>query len=503
MAQVYTVWVSVNYGAHYWIISNETAPTYGLMDPLTVTWSLPDTEHRPNQPDAMVASFSVIVPTAGDLDDILIGAEMSLHVWFGPNRMDYDAVDLVFYGRVSQAEAAPDPRGMIYRFTCADLTADLSGYTTGVDPYAVEAVASRTSTMLARAGLAEGDLIRDPIVSAVDVSLNTEAIAAPAGANMLTSLIELWDSVALPGLGELSGVSYRAILAPYPYTGTLTSFGAQNRWALDAIPDAYVPSAAAPLPGTFGHYFPDPQGYGVSVNPDDRAAGVFDACFVEFDAAWSALQSATTDRASVTWIGSTSVDPTVARRSLGLVVVETSPPAGHTPSTATRDTQIFSLYPTPPDHSSYVSAVANARRLGDMMIPPPQNPAGWSPDSFRWLLYKDEVIVVAGIPGMWNPADGTRDWVAGQLSTVTLTIADGQPVIDFELAPSLPDTGNPTTTADTWNAQVGTWNAQVGTWDDKPSGLPAFRWTDPGLAGVKWNQLYPQPWNTYRLARAS
>jgi hypothetical protein len=344
----------------------------------------------------------------------------------------------------------------------------------------------------------------------------------------------LWDSVALPGIGELAGVSYRAILAPYPYTGVLTSFGALNRWALDAIPDAYVPSAAAPLPGTFGHYFPDPQGYGVAVDPDDRAAGVIDACVVEFDSSWSALQSATADRASVTWVGATSVDPTVARRSLGRVVVETSPPAGHTPTTTTRETQIFSLYPTPPDHGSHLAAVANADRLGNMMIPPPQNPAGWSPDGFRWLLYKDDVglanfpvifprhnatgqpvpkvlrtacyvrpIVVAGIPGMWNAADGTRDWVAGQLSSVTLTIADGRPVIDFELAPSLPDTGNPTTTADTWNAQVGTWNAQVGTWDDKPSGLPAFRWTDPGLGGVTWNMLHPQPWNTYRLVRAT
>jgi hypothetical protein len=538
--------VHLTAGAHSWTVTDEDPPGYGLADPLTIGWTLPDTEHRPTQPDPMVATFAVVEPSASVLDDLVLGDLVTIAVTFGPAAKPEP--DVVFYGRIAQGEAAPDRRGMLYRFTCADLTADLNAYTLGSSAtgppvpgapldYPVQSVAARMTNMLTRAGLADTAVVRDPIVAAVDPQLTVDAIAQPGAANLLTEVIGLWDGVGLAGLADLAPVNYRAIVAPHPGAGSGTSSGIPYRWALDAVPDAYVPSAVAPLPATFGHYFPDPQGYGLYIDPDDRDAGVIDACVVEFDSQWAALQGAVVNRAAVVWLAASNVDPAVdgADRFTLVTYTEENPAAAGQPTvTSTRETQVFCLTQAPVAHPSYVAGLANANRLGAMMVPPPQNPGGWAPDAFHWLLWKDPAglanfpaifprhdatekptpavlrtacyvrpIVIAGIPGMWNAADATRDWIGGQLTTVTLTIADGRPVVDFELAPTLPEPGNPATGTNSWNTATGTWNAQTGTWDDKPPGRVAFRWSDAALAGVTWNQLHPQRWNMYRLARGT
>jgi hypothetical protein len=201
----------------------------------------------------------------------------------------------------------------------------------------------------------------------------------------------------------------------------------------------------------------------------------------------------------------------------------------------TRNTNTIGEWSGPgADTPSNAAAIANWQRLGGMMIPPPQNPAGWGPDTFRWLLYKDPIglerfpiifprhdatnqptprvlrtacyvrpIVVVDIPPEWNAADAYRDWIGGQLASVTLTIENGSPVVDFQLVPTLPEAANPATGANNWNSGTGTWNARTGVWNDLIPGRPAFRWSDTALVGRVWNDLHPQSWNMYRLARGS
>ena len=519
--------VQVTAGAYAWTVTDLDAPDYGLTDPLTVGWSIPDTEHRPSQPDTMVATFGVIVPTSADLD-LVLGDPVTIEVTFGP--ADKTIPDVVFLGRVAQGEAVAHSRGVLYRFTCADATTDLNGYDIGADPYLVQTITTRMSSYLSRAGVPDTDVIRGPVVSAVDANLSVEQIEQPSAQDLLTATIELWDQVAMAGAGALAPVRYRAIIAPYPGP---SSTGLPYRWSLDALSDAYVPTAQAPLPGRFGHWFPDPQGWGILLDPDDRASGVIDSCYVEQESPWAAISPAVVNRAAVTWLVANGADPAVTGNERTQRVTynnENPAPAGQTPTTAARETQTIGIIGQP----STPAAQNNATRLGALMVPPPQNPGGWAPDTFRWFLYADHVgqaefpvifprhdatdqptpralrtacyarpITIVGIPGRWNPADATRDWVAGQLANVTLTIQDGRSFIDFQLVPTIPAAGNPDTAVNSWDATPGTWDAQTGVWNDLEPGLNAFRWNDTGLAGVTWDQIHPQSWDMYRLVRGN
>jgi hypothetical protein len=215
----------------------------------------------------------------------------------------------------------------------------------------------------------------------------------------------------------------------------------------------------------------------------------------------------------------------VERVAQSLTRVEWDAP---TPKVATRKTAILGTT----DPGAVDAAVANAYRLAELATLPPQTRTGWSPESFRWLLYADRAglegfplifpalfvdpdtegtrslrtaayvrpLVVAGIPDEWDPIGSA----VGQASAVTLTIADGRPVVDFTLSPTLPVPGNPETTVPLWDAVPGTWDEQPGVWDDLRGGYVIFRWDDPALAPATWDTLEPtQTWYQYRLARGS
>lgn len=517
--------VELSAGVHAWTVTDLDAPGYGLADPLTIGWSIPDGEHRPTQPDPMVAQFSVVVATAGDLDDLVLGDPVTIKVTFGP--ADKPAPDVSFYGRLAAGGSRPHTLGMLYTFTCADASVDWNGYDVGAAPYAVQSVGARFDAMTARTPLQQVNLIRDPTVAAVDPNLAVDQIEKPGALNLLAATLALWAQVGLNGLNELAGfVRYLAILAPYPGPG---STGMPFRYALDAVPDKYIPTALTPLPAAFGAWFAAPDAYGLKMSRDDRAAGVLDACYIERDdAEWAAIQPAAVNRSAVTWLTAANTLPDTTRVQQ-VTYTESGTPPGQTPTATTRETETIGY-----DAATTAAAQANAARLGAMMIPVPMNPGAWAPDTFRWLLYRDELgmvtfpvifprhdatnaptpavlrtaayvrpIVVMGIPGKWNPADADRDWVAGQLADVELTIEGGRPVVDFRLLPTVPEPGNPDTAAKSWNARAGTWDAQAGQWDDQAPGRVAFRWHDPAMAGLTWNQLHPQPWNAYRLARGS
>lgn len=517
--------VQLSAGPYSWTVTDDDAPTFGLMDPLVIGWSLPDDAQRPAQPDPMVAQFSLVVASAADVAELGIGSLVTIAVTFGG--VTKPVPDVGFIGRIAQGDAAAHPRGMLYRFTCADLTTDLLGYDIGATPYPVQSVNARSAGYRTAAGLPSSDWMVNPSVAALSDQLLVEAMDDPAAANLLESSVALFDQVAYPGMGALAGsVFYRAILAPAPGTSSL---GIPWRWAIDAVPDTYVPTAASPLPGQFGAYFPAPKAYGVYFDPDDRNAGVLDACFIDYDAPWVAIQPAVINRAAVRWWR--APDAASDRIPRATYTLENPPPAGQSPNTATRQTDIVAFTATP---ATETAAADNATNLGHMMVPPPQNKAGWGPDTFRWLLYADEVglarfptifpahyataqptpqpqrtacyvrpIVVVDVPGETNPADPSRVWVGGQLVNVQLTIEAGQPVVEFTLTPTIPTAGDPGTGVNSWDSTAGTWNAQAGEWNDLVPGYPSFRWSDVGLAGVTWNQLYPQPWDAYRLARGT
>jgi len=522
--------VALEAGDQSWLVTDDDPPTYGLADPLVVGWSIPDDNPRPAQPDAMVAQFSVIRPTA-DLE-LGIGDLVTIDVRFGSINLA-DAADIMFVGRISQADAQPVTAGMLYKFTCSDLTTDLAGYDIGADPYFIEYVTGRFIGMVRAAGLPElTDWLLDPLFTDPQLfDLWVDAPDSPEGKNLRDSLVQLFDQVSVHGVDPgLTNTYYRFITAVAPGT---SSIGIPWRWAVDVVPDAYVATALAPLPATFGQK-PPTGCYGVHIDPDDRAAGVIDACVVDFDSTWAAIIPTVINRAAVTWLSLPTEDATAKRTPHTTYTTENAPPPGQPLNTVIRQTQTLGINSEP---DILQAAKDNARRLGHLLIPPLQSPTGWAPDTFRWLLYRDPAgleafptifpvptatlaptpkeqrtacyvrpIVVYGIrPGL-NTARPGSDRIAGQLSDVQVTIADGRPVVDFVLAPTLPAPATPdTATHNTWDQMAGTWDAQTVAWDDLPPGHVVFRWDDPALTpAVTWDQLCPDDtWFDYQLVRGT
>ena len=506
-------------------MTDDDAPGYGLADPLSVDWSLPAAGlARPAQPDPTVVQLNLILPSARDLD-AGIGTLVTLAIWFGSRSIAGRRADVGFVGRVADGTATPHRDGMLYRFTCSGLVVDLTGYSPGVAPLPAQTARARFDALVSRSGIAAADLEVDTLLT-WDPALFVDQLEP--GADPLSDVLgELLDQLAFAYLSRL----YRGILAARPATA-----GGKPRWYVDALSDEYVATAEAPLPAVFGPMPSPPYSaglYGLTINRDDRFAGVIDACLVDFEAEWSTLIPDVANVATVTWISvaaaAAAVTKDTDRIPASLTWTEWD---AQTPKVATRKTETLATT----DTGAAAAAATNAQRLAELATLPPQTVTGWSPESFRWLLYADPAgleafplifpaphidpavegtrslrtaayvrpLVVAGIPTPWDPT-GSPGMATGQAAQVTLTIERGRPVVDLTLSPTLPVPGNSESTVPNWDAVAGTWDAQAPkVWDDYRGGYVIFRWDDPALTPATWDTLEPtQTWYEYRLARGS
>lgn len=532
--------VRLTAGPYSWTVTDDDHPAYGLADPLVIGWSVPTDQTRPAQPDPTICQFSVITRAAADVA-LGLGDQVQCSVWFtgtGPLPPTTDPPDVWFRGRITDGAAEPSGTGVLYAFTCSDQTIDLTGADIGGADYAAQPWSARLAAYQTAAGpalippaAAAGTppaFLSDPRVSNVDPNLWVDARDGSPD-TVLDALIELFESAVF---ASTAGTTlFLPILAAGPGLVPPAAPTGYYPVAVDALPDRFLPSAAAPAPAVFGPVpGSSPTCYGVRVNPDDRAAGVLDACFVERDAGWTAIKSDVVNTAVITWNQAANV--AADRVPQTVRVTEQQPLAGRVPVIQTRETQILALSDTP---ASVTAANVNADRLGHLLTPPFQEQSGWSADGFTWRLDQDTLgrdqfpvlfplgycqmtatgqllrtvayvrpIVVAQVPPAWNPMTPDTDRIYGQLSEVRMSIAAGRPIVEFTLTPTLPTTGTPSGSVNSWNATPGTWNAQTGVWDDRDPGFVAFRWDDPGLVGVTWNQLCrSDSWFDYQLLRGS
>lgn len=457
-----------------WDVTDDDPPGYGLTDPLIIGWSTPTrTPGVPEQPDPMAARFGFVWPTAS-ANPVNVGDMVTFYLWFGTKSAtpDQSDPDIVFFGVVTDADANPHPRGVFYQFTAVDFTGLLNGYTvhaadrpaetvrTRMDAYMLETTAQRGPTAVTRHPFADQAQNTNRPLAAEK--------ASPAGAG--DAIIDLWAGVAMSTTNPT--VWYRPILSPGPpVAGEYPT--TPNRWglALDLVPADFLPdvAGAGAVPGILTET--SPNHWQIVISIGDREAGVLDACFIDFDATWTAGRFQVVDTAVVTWtrLDTVGSPPADVESVVTVTVVEDVPGSPNTtPAVTVRaDSGLTARTTVTADTDA---AAANATGLGHILVPAGRAKT-WTPDTFAWLLYADTIglnnfppifprhdipvtaatntawkrvacymnpVTVMNLPAAWNITDPTIDYLTGQLQAAELTIQDGKPTVAMTIAPHLP-----------------------------------------------------------------
>lgn len=437
--------VEVDAGAHSWVTENGDAPGYGLADPLTVSWSNPNSPLFHPQPDAMRATFKAVVPAMSDLADVVRGTPVVIRVWGWPPGTanpyaqpdDLDPVNyppiVVFRGRVADVDADPHKLGMIFTFSCVDYSVDLAEQVIGAGDWPSEGNDERLLRMFDEAGeLRPPPSI--PVIPAWFVSGGAMAARTGSPADARSLIWELADWATGTPDDAFGFYHYLATLyanyltddAPDP----LGRFGLLNTGTRLHTGDTDEPPR---LPAVFG--VTTGSEYGVLISEDtDRRAAVISADHVDFSARWS--QTKRTDPDTFTVTGA-FVDglldttwPSLTVSSPGAVPVTGQAPFGGIS-----------------DHAAINYATANLAGADSDRWQ--TEPFTWYADQDPWPLIADGCwfiegkhveagrypVVVAGIDPTKTP--NGLDWWAGRLRSATFALAGGHYTVRFELARNL------------------------------------------------------------------
>lgn len=434
-----------------------------LVEPMSFRWAR--AEGAPAQPEPVECRFALLVPGPVLVD---IGRRVSVRL------VEYPTADEIvgFHGRVTDCPTTPVEyfadgavrQGMYVDVVAVDPTVDLAeansttgilaagdpvfrgpAYIAGIDP---DDMPSRWGD--AAQGLPGTDYGLD---SWVDVK------AEDAGTGKaLERIVGLLDQV---GMGVLPAspnalerrLATRAILAPRVDASTIVwdypdSAAGQGDWfRYDEPPPTYDRTDPTDFPAEL---VDGPDGWTVAIDPDSPL--VVDAARVDFAAMFTRSKFTHPNRAEVTYTPTGGSDP-------ALVVVEADDRDADAP---------------------VVAVALDAPLLGDeyaagrmALVYLPENDAAdrWQADAFRyyppdwsrllaasWFPRHHDVdlvspgvapgdpatraecytipVVVDGIDPAHNPTG--RSWYAGQLTSVQLTLAGAQPVVEFTLRRVLP-----------------------------------------------------------------
>lgn len=123
---------------------------YGLADPCSIKQSIPNTDLAPlvqGNPDE--ATVNVIAPDPYTYS-FSLGDPVRLVMFSDATAV---AQDMEFYGRIAQLQAQPHKLGILYTMTCVDYLADLAELKAGRVDYPLESSQTRVNRMLAENGI--------------------------------------------------------------------------------------------------------------------------------------------------------------------------------------------------------------------------------------------------------------------------------------------------------------------------------------------------------------
>lgn len=418
-----------------------------VLDGLNIKWNVDESDPWPAQPGPGECTIGFYTGDVDNLEDVDINTPFSVVL------TDADGnVFGTFHGRVAQLDAQPIKRNAglftLYTVRGVGYTVDLNELPIIIDAeWPAESADDRFGRIVAAIAAAGGPTVEPP---ADCDSAAFEAYAAgttTAGALLNDHLRQ----VAVPG--DFGPERY--LLVPVVVADELDHFECVR---LIRTVDAAL------LPGTLDVV----GGVLTLVFPDDEADGLVPAELVHLDSSWTRLKYRAVNRVTVTG---------------NSVTAEASRPG--VPVKLAMDTTL--------------TDAAAAQRMAELYLPDPAENNGWVVDTLRLEAWRQPStitpswfpdhredpastsvyvmpIAVVGIAPEINLA-GNQAY-AGQLTSVSLTLAERKPMVDFSLRLQLP-------------LGIG---AEAASWE----------WLEDEHPTVTWEDVDPDlSWYEARLARRS
>lgn len=458
--------VAVTAGAHSWNVTSGDSADYGLADPVTISRSLPDVDLFPAQPNPAQATFSVVVPDAADLADVLESTEVAIHV-YAPSGAATPLES--FHGRVSDVKAAPHPLGTVYSYTCVDYLADLIEeevvWEEGATTFDTVLVQDLVDDLFAQVGLTVGFSGTPP----------PQPIGLPFG--------DTYFRPPAPGAGDVEG-TFLAMLErflsqwitadePRRVVITLTNGDA----TITGDPGTFLPAdVGRPIFGNVSGHIP--PGTTIASVTSDTSAEMSAAALSNYATFLANIGVSEWDNAyrlvleqNITADALDPVTPYVLRPALRAASVDpTTPPdpgevlvvdgdyveSGSSYSLNKR--QAVRRIRVKYEGGSWVASYGtgplvtvkilsdlydsgNAALVADFYLPDDVPRGRWVADTFTWRLDRDpsgtylpalgDPVSISPVAAAWNPLGYT--WFTGRLVDYTLTIAKGRHEVDFTL----------------------------------------------------------------------
>lgn len=421
MSNTYCVKVFV--GPYNWTCRDTDAAAYGLADPLTITWSLPDSDLQPLvQPNPTTASFTVVVATYGTISAMELGQQVSIRYWSATSPAAGDAPLFDFNGRVVDLSIRPHDLGLSITVSCVDYLADISERTVGLVNWPQETVDARARRILTEAGVSiPADLWE------TDVDPSSPATIAARNASDVNALDVLTHTLD----------QYLTVFAGFP--------NANGRGFIHQVTTPAAPTFSSGISSkdfTNGPYVLGSVTKAIAYDPPLRMVNLAGVHTLQGDAAAATASTAVIDASyierDVSW-----------QQRKGTAVNAVQVTGAYTPAQTRTWSGISNTFVWANVDGELVNA-SDGLALAGLYLPAmkPTNQRIWTAETFTWRIGRDpsttwrlpvlgRVLAIYDIDTRWRVTGDS--WWVGMPTAVTFTLAGGDPQATLTVMPWLVD----------------------------------------------------------------
>lgn len=423
--------VEVNAGPYTWAIEKNDAAVWGLADPLTVGWSVPENGLVYAQPDPMRATFTLALESMSDLADLDAGDPVSIFVTLDPLVYFADIHLVSFRGRVANLTMRPRKAGgVLVTVTCVDYTVDLAESPIGTGAWPAETVQPRTDRMAAEAGVATPPGWPVTIGDWIPLAARTGSLV-----DARSAFVRLVDTA-----GGGAGGGYKIYLITNYPVDNLTDDAVDPLQPFDYWTELVTTEPAGGqgnpylLPGVL--QLLDTGMYGIAISEHAGAAelaGILNAEWCDLNATWSLSKNDRPDTVVVT-------GPFATPTALTKVTATADDPV---PITTVIDTDMTDWQPGQALADLNLTTRDSDRWAFDEFVffadldPLRFIKRGfWFVDGAGMVQALNTQVVVSPIPEDQNPTG--VDWLAGTPTAASFTLAGGRFYATIRLDRNLP-----------------------------------------------------------------
>lgn len=423
--------VEVNAGAYTWTVEKGDPASWGLADPLVVSWALPENGLVYPQPDPMRATFTLALAAMSDAADLDAGDPVSIFVTLDPATYGGDLNLVSFRGRVASLSMRPRKAGgVLVTVVCVDYTVDLAESPIGTGPWPAELVQARTDRMAAEAGVATPPTWPVTFGDWIPLAARTGALV-----DARSAFVRLVDTAG----GGIGG-GYKLYLMPNYPVDNLVDHAVDPLQPFDYWNELVTEESAGGqgnpyrLPGKL--QLLSTGLYGIAIAEHAGAAGlagILSAEYTDLGATWTLAKNDRPDTVVVT-------GPFATPSALDKVTATADDPV---PITTVIDTDMTDWQPGQTLAALNLTTRDSDRWAFDEFVffadldPVRFTKRGWwFVDGAGMMQALNVPVVVSPIPEDQNPTG--VDWIAGTPTAASLTIAGGRFSATVRLDRNLP-----------------------------------------------------------------